>query len=58
VPQDVRADARAGERRITDLALVLADDPRDAAAAEPCPVLAVEQRVVVVAGLSSRFSDR
>jgi hypothetical protein len=33
------------------LGLVLADDPCDAAAAEPGPVLAVEYRVIVVAGL-------
>jgi hypothetical protein len=49
--KDVRADAGGGEQRIVRLGLVFADDPCDAAAAEPGPVLSVEHRVAVVAGL-------
>ena len=51
MPQDVGADAGAGEQRITRLGLVFPDDPCDAAAAEPGPVLVEEHRVIIAAGL-------
>ena len=48
---NVRAQFGSGECGVTGPGLVFADDPGDAAAAEPAAVLAREQRLVVVSGL-------
>ena len=50
VAQDVRAQLRAGERRVGRLGLVFAQDPGDPAAAEFRVVLVEEHRAIVMAG--------
>ena len=51
VPQDVRAEMRAGERRVGRAGLVFAEDPGDPAAAEFLVVLVKEHWVTVTAGV-------
>jgi hypothetical protein len=50
VPQDVRAEASVGERRVGCLGLVFAKDPGDSAAAEFAAVLVEEHRMVITTG--------